>query len=141
MIKVIPFKKEHLEVMDIRDHEDRLLADESTAVCLEGSVAVTVIKDGRIEACYGFAPYLKDIADIWLIPSKTLPDNASKLAINAHKFLADMHEDMGIRRMETLCLDDDLHERWMTFLGFKKEGVKKQYYGGKDYVMWGKLWV
>lgn len=140
MNKTIPFKKEHLEVMDIRDHEDRLLRDQNTVQCLEGSIALTAIRDGRVAACYGIAPYLGDLADIWLIPSNGIDEHTVELAKGARRFLEEMREDLGIRRMETLCIDDVFHARWMVFLGFQREGVKEKYIGETDYSMWGRIW-
>lgn len=141
MIATVPFKKEHLEIMAIRNHEDRLLQNANTLACLEGSISFTAVRDGRIVCCYGIVPYLRDLADIWLLPSVYAEEHAVEMARESKRFLSEMQKDLGIRRMETICLDDDLHNRWMTFLGFEKEGTKRQYIGSMDYNMWGRVWA
>ena len=141
IVKIVPYKKEHVELMNLRDHEHVLLHDPNMLGILEGSIAVTAVADGVIVCCYGINPYLDGVADIWLLPSIYVEEkHGMAVARGAREFLANMKEDLGLRRMETTCLADDLHDRWMTFLGFEKEGTKKQYYGGKDYHVWGKLW-
>lgn len=140
MIKKVPFKKQHLDLMMLRDHEDRLFANEGIVAALEGSIAEVAIADGIPVCAYGIAPYLGDMAEVWLIPSVYTKDYAVKLARDTREWLEEMHIDLKIRRMETLCLDDDLHNRWMAFLGFECEGVKRQYYNGVDYKMWGRIW-
>ena len=126
--------------MNIREHEDRLLHDPRALECLEGSIAETIIIDDVLVACRGVAPYLDGLADIWLIPSVYLEKYAVKALKEARQWIEEAQEDLCLRRMETLCLADNLHDRWMTALSFEKEGTKRQYYGGKDYNMWGRIW-
>ncbi len=90
---------------------------------------------------FGVAPYLKTIGEIWLLPSVYLPQKPLLLARETRKWLEGIREDLGLERMETLCISDTLHDRWMTFLQFECEGVKRKYYKGKDYKMWGRIWV
>lgn len=126
--------------MVLRDHEDRLFANPAIIDALDGSISEIAIVDGVPVCAYGIAPYLGDLAEIWLIPSIYVETHAVKVAKGARKWIDEMREDLGIRRMETLCLSDDLHDRWMTFMGFECEGVKRQYFNGADYKMWGRIW-
>jgi len=139
-MKVIPFKAEHLKVMDIRNHEDRLLANDGILQCLENSFADTIIIDGRVVASRGVAPSFDGVADIWLIPSVYLENHAATALRSAILWVEEMQQDFGLRRMETVCIDDRLHNRWMTALEFECEGIKRQYYKGKNYKMWSRLW-
>lgn len=140
MIKKVPFKKEHLDVMVLRDHEDRLFANPNIVAALEGSISEIAIVDGVPVCAYGIAPYLGDLAEVWLVPSVYVEQQAVKVAKGARKWLEDMRVDLGIRRMETLCLADEFHDRWMEFMGFECEGTKRQYYNGADYKLWGRIW-
>lgn len=140
MIKYVPFKKEHLDLIDLREHESVLFQNPHFAECLEGSLAYTACYNGRVMCAYGIIPYVKGIGEIWLLPSVYLGKEAIKLGRRAKLWLEDTRQDLGLHRMETLCLNDELHTRWMEFLGFECEGVKRKYWDGKDYKMWGRIW-
>lgn len=139
MCKIIPFKVDHIDCMDVRDHEKRFNVEGLKA--LEGKVSFTGIIDGRIISCGGLVMYSETGAELWQIPSIYVKQYAGQYARHIKKWLAEISADLGLKRMETISLDDPLHNRWMTFLGFEKEGVKKQFLNGADYAVWGKLWV
>jgi hypothetical protein len=141
LIKIVPFRKEHLDVMVLRDHEDKLFHDPRMVEALEGSIAETAVVGGRVVCAYGIAPFMDTLAEVWLIPSVYVEStDGMKVARGAKKWLEEMRIDLGTKRMETLCLADEYHDRWMTFLGFECEGVKRKYYKDKDYKMWSRIW-
>jgi hypothetical protein len=136
----IPFKKEHLEVMTLRPHEERLLRDSKTLGSLVNSYAVTGILDGRVVCCGGILPFGGGNAEIWLIPSVYLKDYTLSFCRELKDWLFQAREDVDLKRLQSTCLDDELHSKWMTFLGFKDEGLRKCYYDGVDYRSWGRVW-
>lgn len=138
-MKIIPFKAEHLECMDIRKHEEQLLIQYG-AKHLEKAMAITGILDGRIVACGGVFPYGNGNSDIWLIPSIYVANSPIFLAKEVRKWLNKIQKDLSLNRMQSFCINDDLHDRWMSFLGFTKEGVMKKYSNGIDFAVWGKTW-
>lgn len=139
MYKIVPFKKEHLDCMEVRSHEDYIL---KTGVInsLEDGVAFTGIIDGRIIACGGVVPYKHGVGELWQIPSIYVADHALVYARYIKEWVEEMKEVFGLHRMETLCQTDELHSKWMKFIGFESEGVKKKFFDGQDYEMWGKTW-
>lgn len=140
MFRVVKFKKEHIELMNIRAHETTLLNDDVLAKLEHGSIAITGVVDGRIISCGGIIPLFNGIAELWQIPSVYVSEITMRYARYIRKWLEGMKEEFKLHRMETLCLNDDLHNRWMRFLGFEREGVKRKYLNGNDYVMWGRVW-
>jgi hypothetical protein len=141
MVKIVPFKVEHLDVMDLREHEQSLLSAPGRAELLEkNSIAFTAVIDGRVVLCGGVTPFLGTNADIWIVPSVYVHHYAKTVLSGVRRHLAKLADELAISRMETACLNDELHTRWMTHLGFEPEGIKKGYYMGHDYMMWGKLW-
>lgn len=140
MTRLIPFKKEHLEIMDVRDHEKAFLTIQGLIEYMERSVAVTGIIDGRIIGCGGVSPFAMGNAEIWLVPSVYVTEHTVEFSKAVRKWLFQIREDLALNRMQTDCLDDDLHNGWMTFLGFDREGTRKRYFNGKDYGIWGKTW-
>lgn len=142
LTKIIPFKAEHLECMDMRAHEKELVSGNNVMKSVEhGSIAVTGMIDGRIICCGGIVPLNNGNSEIWLIPSIYVSSVTVTFCRELRKWLFGMRESLGLQRMQTACLNDDLHNRWMKFLGFEKEGVMKKYSNGVDFAMWGKTWA
>lgn len=115
MPKIIPFKIEHLEVMDIRPREEELLKDESIKAKVLSSYAVTGFEDGRVVACGGIVP---QTGNIWLIPSIYVKDYTVEFCRELRNWLFQAREDLGLKTLHTICLNDELHNNWMKFLGF-----------------------
>lgn len=138
MYRLVKFKKEHLEVMDIREHERVVLSQTNYADILEQDIAVTGIVEGKIVCCGGVGVMHGGNANIWLIPSIYLQDHAKTVVKGLREWLFGIREDFQLQRMQTICLDDELHDRWMKYLGFKRESVMKNYYNGESRVMYGR---
>ena len=141
MARIIPFKNDHLDVMEIRDHERQILSDESHRAMLSSCpISCTGIEGGRIICCGGVIPFLSGNAVIWLVPSVYITQYQKTFQKELQKWLFQVREDLALQRMETECVADELHDRWMTYLGFTKEGTKKKYFNGVDYNVWGRIW-
>lgn len=139
---LITFKKEHIDCMVMREHEKLLnITLEELKVLEETSIAVTGIDDGRIIACGGVIVNRFGSGDIWLIPSIYCKDYSMMFLRNVKKWLIQVQKDLGLSRLQTHTIDDELHAKWMMFLEFEKEGVMRKSFNGLDYAMWGKLWV
>ncbi|UOF77745.1 putative acetyltransferase [Caudoviricetes sp.] len=137
MIKIIPFKVEHLECMEMREHEKGLIGNENMKA-FEG-VAFTGLIDGRIISCGGVVIEKWGNAYVWQVPSVYVNDVKMSYCKYIRKWLDDVASEYALNRFETTCVNDDLHNRWMKFLGFEVEGIKKKYINGQDYVMFGKV--
>lgn len=138
MIKLIPFKKEHIECMEVREHEKHLLDGELLTIFEQG-LAFTGMIDGRLISCGGLLLKPFGNADIWQIPSVYVKDVKLSYCKVIRKWIEEQAQELALNRLETISLDDGLHDRWMRFIGFEKEGVKRRYIKGKDYAMWGRL--
>lgn len=125
--------------MDIREHERELISANSV-LDFQGSIAFTGIIDGRIVCCGGVLPYHNGNAEIWLVPSIWIKQYAAMFAKELYKWLMRIRRDLALTRMQTFCQIDELHDRWMTFLGFTCEGVVRKYHNGNDYKIWGRVW-
>lgn len=127
--------------MDIREHERALLSmGEYVQELHRKSIAVTGIVDGRIICCGGIVPYANGNSDIWLIPSIHVDKVKFNFVRELRGWLFGMRESLALNRMQSFCIEDELHTRWMRFLGFEKEGVMRKYNNGLDYGVWGKIW-
>jgi hypothetical protein len=57
------------------------------------------------------------------------------------KFMNKKCYELRMIRLETTSIDKDYINKYHRFLGYKEEGVKRNYYGdGVDYKMWSILW-
>jgi len=139
---LIPFKKEHLEVMEMRAHEREMLAlDPNFGSILEQStVCRTGMIGGRIIACGGVSKNIYGVGDVWLIPSIFISDHGITFLRLVKDWLKKVSLAYDIKRLQTASPDDELHNNYMQFLGFAKEGEMKQYALGKNYCMWSLLW-
>ena len=139
MLKIITFKAEHLECMDIRDHEKGFSLDALSA--LENGLSYTIIDDGRIIFCGGFKMVADRVAELWLLPSIYMNEHPMKIAKNVVKWVKEIRELYNLKRIQTISLDDELHKRWLGFLGFKEEEKRTGFMFDKDYIMWGREWA
>jgi len=138
MIKIVPFKKEHIDCMDVREHEKYLIDMELLAI-FETGLAFTGIIDGKVISCGGLLLKSFGNADIWQIPSVYVKDVKVSYCKVIRKWIEEQAQELALNRLETISLDDGLHDRWMRFIGFEKEGVKRRYINGKDYAMWSRI--
>lgn len=139
-VKIHKFKKEHIEIMDVREHEKRLLETFGDLSALEGDFSFTGTYKGVVVSCGGLI-YMNDCsASLWQIPSVYVDDVSFVYAKTVKNWIESLASEQGIKRMETVTLTDKLHERWMKFLGFEIEGLKRKAFFDNDYLMWGRLW-
>lgn len=145
-ITVIPFNIHHLQVMDIRDAEMKSLFALDNALELvkeftDGRAeAGTFLYDGRVLCCAGFKEIWTGVLEGWVIPSvwvKTAPISFAKYI---KRYVESIAKTFKVHRFQSPAIDDELHERFMTFLGFSKEGTMRQYtHDKKDYCMYARL--
>lgn len=138
MFRIVPFKVEHLECMDMRTHEKNLLQDSKAVHLLaQASCAETMIEDGRIIGCGGYVPVNgQSKAIVWLIPSIYTQQAKPDALRYVFCWVKNISKHFAV--LETYSVEDDLHNKWMKYLGFTKENVIKQYYNNVDYGLWRK---
>lgn len=139
---LMPFKKEHLEVMTMRTHESDVMALSPNIgdILEQSTVSRTGVINGRIIACGGVSKNIYGSGEVWLIPSIFVSDHKVKFLRTVMDWLDDVCRCYDIKRLQTACIDDELHNNYMLFLGFEKEGTMKKYALGQNYNLWGRLW-
>lgn len=102
--------------------------------------AATFIQDGRIIFCAGFTILWGGVADLWMVPSVYVRENPLAFYRTVRGYLKVLPETFKLHRIQTTSYNDAFHEKWMTKLGFQKEGVMRQYRHDKsDMVMYGRV--
>lgn len=113
---------------------------------LNNGISKTFIVGGVPIAIISVMLYHKGVAGIYIIPSKEAhaehKNKFIKGVFSIREELENIVREYKLRRVETLCIDDKEHSRWMEYLGFLPEGKKESYgLNGEDYIMWSRLWV
>ena len=127
-MKYITAKPEHFELLELRDQEKNYcLCDPASGAkiqaTIENSIATTMVHDGRIICIMGFYELWPGVINIWLFPSIYAPKHPIPFLRSVKRCVNRIKEDMKPHRVQTLSIQDELHINWMTFLGFKPEGV------------------
>jgi hypothetical protein len=144
-VRYISFKREHLELMDIREREKLLLFSdddiESKLVSLEEvGNGFTVICEGRILGILGFIFLNQGVSEIWIVPSIYVSQYYLTFSRFTLEYLNRIIDTFKFHRIQMTTPDDELHSRWAEFLGFKKESVLKQFTAKKqDLNMWTRI--
>lgn len=141
--KIIPYTPSHLEMMELRPREAALVATPGMVAALSASWTVTVAEvteDGfiRVAGVIGARILWHGVADVYLIPCVDLSSrNIIAFVRQIRTALRIASTEARIRRFQTLAVDDPLHNRWLSHLGFEKEGTLKEYNVDKeDYATW-----
>ena len=97
----------------------------------------TMIEDGRIITCMGCFPMWDGVWEVWQMPSVYVLKYAKGYCKTILGLLDGAAERVNIWRMQTHSPADDLHDRWMKFIGFECEGTLKEYSRFKvDHRIW-----
>lgn len=145
MFKVLDFKIEHLDIVNLRQEERGMLEESDDLLTkLEGLVVLgkvfTVINDGKILAIIGMIKVHLNTHEVFMLPSVYADDYPIALCKVVKRYMNYYAEDCKVRRMQTSAVNDDLHNRWMRWLGFEKEGTMKHYVLDKDYNIWSRFY-
>ncbi len=144
MTKVIPFKAEHVECMNIRKYERETvynMPDFQKALkdWENRNTTGTIIHDGRILAIFGFFELWPGVCEVFMLPSEYLAKYPAAFA-RCVKRTIESGAFNSFHRVQLRAIDDKLHNRFNTFLGFEKEGVLKKYDSqGNDFIMWARV--
>jgi len=144
-LKLVPFKIQHLDLMDIREHEllgaftlknmrQRLENIEKTCM------ALTILYDGRVLGVMGSIEFWPGVCEVWVIPSTHIKEYSLIFARVIKKNLKNLEDVYGYHRIQVTALHDELHNRWLSYLGFKCEGILKKFSMKKqDFSIWARL--
>jgi len=145
--KFVPFHVEHLNTMALREQEQQEMEkldrvrDRYEKLSQMGP-ASSVIHHGRVITCVGVVEHWPGNCEVWQVPSIYLAQKPFYYARLMRHWLESVAKSFECRRMQTVCVDDDLHARWMAFLKFESEGVLRQYSVlGQDYRQYARLFT
>lgn len=138
---IVPFQVADIFKIDLREHDKQVLSLHDLAVMLSApnSFAGTCTSDGEIVAIIGVTVLWDGVAEVYVLPGKTLPSVGFKLVRTLMRYMDAVSKTHRLHRIQTTARDDAATEKWMKTLRFTKEGDLKQFTKNKDnYCMWAR---
>lgn len=141
----IPFKQAHIEIINIRDNELKILQEVSNLEERLNSIedahsAMTLILDGRILAIAGNMVIKPGVMEVWMIPSTYVSENTLAFARLIKYYKTEVMNIYPWHRLQMVTPNDELHTRWAKFLDFDFEGILRKWGNNKsDHIMWSKV--
>ena len=132
-VETLQFHPKHFECMDIRKQEkDSLFTLPDIYERFEDHVktsvqSATFIIDGRVLFCAGFVRVWDGVGDFWMVPSTYCKQYPLAFYRIVRRYLKVIPQTFKLHRIQTTSYDDQFHEKWMSKLGFKKEGTMRQF--------------
>lgn len=142
---IIPFKLDHLECMELREYERLQLEFDPSAASKMAALATyglggTIIWDGRILGVIGYLEMWPGVYEVWAFPSVWVERYATVYLRTVKQYIKVIEAEHPIHRLQSAAISDELHDKWMSFLGFTEEGVLRQYgYDKKDFKQWARI--
>lgn len=140
-----PFKFEHIDLLELREHERETLFElpggpEMLEGLAEHSTAVTLFVDGKAVCVYGYYEMWPGVCEVFLLPSVYVPLYSQLVLRRVKQGLKNLEGLNYFHRIQITSLDDELHCRFIKWLGFEEEGVMRAYTNKKEnYKMWSRV--
>jgi len=145
-VEIFEFHPDHLEVMDIREEEIQgvmTLPDSYERFLMMSKLSIdaaTFTYGNTMLFCSGYYQLWPGVLECWLVPSKQVEEHKFTFCRLLKNYINNIIKDKKCHRFQTTTPNDETHHRWMEFIGFRKEGVMKQYTHTKqDYCMYARI--
>lgn len=138
---ITPFAVEHLDFIEIREHEKAFIEGnrEKYAALAQIGMGGTMLYDGRVLGALGFYENWPGNCEVWVIPSIYVSQYARVFLRTVKDKLDTIAMTHSISRFQSPAIADVFHDRWMRYLGFTLEGSMPNYVKGITYNMWGRV--
>lgn len=146
MIRLIDFKS---------DHAEELFTKSSTLATADAKYtlrhwldrmekkdrAFTLMDNGHLVVSGGIFPVWDGMGEAWLIPSDEIPKYKIRMIRILRDHISSITEEDGLRRLQATVRDDfEVAKRFIEFMGFKREGLMKNYGpDGTDHIMYARV--
>lgn len=135
---VVTFTPEHLTRMNVLAGTARSVASSpDVAGTLKKIGAKTILTSkGAVIGIVGAVPLISGVCEVFVLASEDQKNHPIAFATAVRKELKGIKSQY--RRVQALTVNDKFHTRWITWLGFSREGLLQKYgLNGEDMVMWG----
>lgn len=138
----IPYRVSHSKMLDFKDSV-RDLIKTNPAVCAglselakRGLCRTITTRSGKKLGVMGGLPMVPGVCEVFIFATKHQHEYPVEFARVVKSELRRLKK--GFRRVQALAPDEADSHRWLTWLGFEREGVLKCYGAdGEDLAIWG----
>jgi hypothetical protein len=135
--KFLPFKAEHIELMDLREGQGCVTPDIFKA--LEGGISFTHLYDGRITGAAGIMELWEGVAELWMLTTIYFDEYPIACCKEIRK-IVDMYAGNFKRLQANVQASDERAIRFIEWLGFESEGIMQKYgVNGADHIRYARV--
>lgn len=138
--KFLPFKIQHIDVMEIKEYEKTHLNLERLQVVDGLGICMTVLYKGCVLAIVGAYPIIEGVMNVFVVPS--IYSGKYKFAFIRSVLwgIQVVIDNFDVHRLQTESKKDPITKQWMELLGFQCEGTLVHYTkDGQDYDIWARV--
>ena len=136
MSALVRFTPEHLARLDVKDDAKTAVENPAMPPALEKYGHTLLLADGRPLAVIGAVPLLPGVCEVFVLASKLQQQFPLAFARPVRRLIFTLRKEY--RRIQAVSKADEFHYRWLSWLGFRAEGVLSKYgLKGEDMIMWG----
>ena len=136
MIEFIPFKAEHLDLIDPTEEGARHRMVDAGGMLEDQPFAMTAFRSGECLGCGGLSQIHEGRCVAWAVVSKYAP------AIVITRLMRTYMKRQTVARIEAVVDADDIKcQRWISLLGFEKESgrLRKFNRDGSDVILYARV--
>lgn len=136
MSALVRFTADHLARLDVKDDARDAAANPNMVPALEKYGHTLLLADGRPLAVIGAVPLLPGVCEVFVLASKLQTQFPLAFARPVKRLIFTLRKEY--RRIQAVSKADEFHYRWLSWLGFRAEGILSKYgLNGEDMIMWG----
>jgi hypothetical protein len=136
MASIVPFRPEHISGMTVKADAQSVAASPVMVSALEKVGHTLLTNDGRVLAVIGAVPTVPNVCEVFILASEEQKSHPITFARLIKREVFTLRRQY--RRIQSVSKVDDFHYRWLSWLGFRAEGILKAYgMDGEDMIMWG----
>jgi hypothetical protein len=142
-MEVLPFKPDHIELLEMRPSEAVLLKDHPNfPIYLAAEYCGgTLFHDGRVIGIIGFKRMWPGVIEVWAFPSIYVEQYSLIYLKTCKQYINQIAETEKPHRIQTTGIADEQTDRWMKFLGLECTGELPMYSSTKqDHRIWSKTY-
>ena len=144
--KVIPFEADHVADLFARNSTqatagmDYVVKDYIDCMAAPGH-GFSLVTNGHLIFSAGVYPVWNGLGEAWVIPRDLVKPYRKQVVKYVRNYLRALIDENGYRRVQsTVRADFDVGQRFMEFLGFKKEAFLESYGpDGADHILYAIL--
>ena len=141
-LEVVPFKKEHLSLLKVRDFElYRMEHIQQFPEVYEHSAGYSVFDNSKLIFCAGVIPYWKGVGEAWIVCDACVKHYIRELYFYTKLYLDRIVDRYKLHRVQSsVMVDYQPGHRFLERMGFRREGLMRQYdWQGKDYYLYARI--